>query len=89
MQAKYIYLPVIDSTNNELKRRAEEAVEEFTVISAGQQTGGRGRSGHVWKSPSHDSVSTSMILYPKASVEHVYTWNGQKLVYSHDRRVKH
>ena len=71
MQAKYIYLPVIDSTNNELKRRAEEAVEEFTVISAGQQTGGRGRSGHVWKSPSHDSVSTSMILYPKASVEHV------------------
>ena len=34
MQAKYIYLPVIDSTNNELKRRAEEAVEDFTVISA-------------------------------------------------------
>ena len=60
----YEYLDEIDSTNDELKRRAGE-VAEYTVISAGTQTGGRGRSGHVWSSPPGSSISTSMILYPR------------------------
>lgn len=62
------YFDTIDSTNNELKRRGNSS-PEFTVVSAGQQTGGRGRSGHVWKSPSHDSVATSMIMYPNVPIE--------------------
>ena len=38
---------------------------EFTVISAGLQTAGRGRSGHDWISPPGVSIATSMILYPE------------------------
>ena len=62
----YIYLEVTDSTNNELKRRLRsgEIPRPFTVVSAGMQTAGRGRSGHEWVSPSGVSVSTSMIFYP-------------------------
>ena len=61
----YEYFEEIDSTNDELKRRASVGrCPEFTVVSAGTQTGGRGRSGHTWSSPAKSSVSTSMIFYP-------------------------
>ncbi len=62
----YIYYDEIDSTNNEIKRKLLEGdVPEFTVISAGRQTAGRGRSGHDWESPKDVSVATSIALYPR------------------------
>ena len=62
----YIYYDEIDSTNNEIKRKLLEGdVPEFTVISAGLQTAGRGRSGHDWESPKDVSVATSIALYPR------------------------
>ncbi len=65
MSINYIFYEEIDSTNNEIKRRlAEDNLPEFTVISAGRQTGGRGRSGHNWESPKGVSIATSMALYP-------------------------
>lgn len=66
-----IYYKSIDSTNNEIKRRlaSEEYLEEFTVISAGWQTAGRGRIGHEWSSPDGVSVATSMVVYPKGLPE--------------------
>ena len=61
----YIYYDEIDSTNNEIKRKlAEGNLPEFTVISAGRQTAGRGRCGHDWDSPKDVSVATSITLYP-------------------------
>ena len=65
MAINYIYYDEIDSTNNEIKRQLANDLPEFTVISAGAQTGGRGRSGHDWISPKGVSVSTSMVLYPR------------------------
>ena len=66
MSIQYIFYEEIDSTNNEIKRRmADGDVPEFTVISAGRQTGGRGRSGHDWDSPKGVSIATSMALYPR------------------------
>ncbi len=65
MDINYIYYDEIDSTNNEIKRQTQKGLPEFTVISAGTQTGGRGRSGHDWQSPKGVSVATSMVLYPK------------------------
>ncbi len=66
MSINYIFYEEIDSTNNEIKRKmAEEKLPEFTVISAGRQTGGRGRSGHNWESPKGVSIATSMALYPR------------------------
>ncbi len=35
------------------------------MVSASEQTAGRGRSGHVWQSPPGTSISTSMLIYPK------------------------
>ena len=65
MSITYEYVEEIDSTNNELKRRAVlGGLKQYQVLSAGAQTGGRGRSGHEWSSPKGSSVSTSMILFP-------------------------
>ena len=62
---QYEYYKTIDSTNNELKRRlASGKPPEGTVISAGTQTAGRGRTGHDWVSVPDVSVATSMVLYP-------------------------
>ena len=58
------YFEEIDSTNLEAKREGEAGAPEFTVISAGTQTAGRGRSGHTWISPKKISVATSILLYP-------------------------
>ena len=73
MTISYEYVDEIDSTNNELKRRAAEGkCQQYDVLSAGTQTGGRGRSGHTWSSPVGDSISTSMILFPKqVSPKHI------------------
>jgi len=66
MMAEFEYVEEIDSTNNELKRRYEvDPPGEYTVLSAGTQTAGRGRSGHQWSSPEGTSIATSMIFYPK------------------------
>ncbi len=73
MTISYEYVEEIDSTNNELKRRAAEGkCQQYDVLSAGTQTGGRGRSGHTWSSPVGDSISTSMILFPRqVSPKHI------------------
>ena len=34
-------------------------------------------------------ISEYLLNEDGITLEHVYTWDGQKLVYSHDRRVKH
>ena len=66
------YFGEIDSTNLEAKREGEAGAPEFTVISAGTQTAGRGRSGHTWISPKKISVATSILLYPDGiSMEHL------------------
>ncbi|MFL2770354.1 MAG: biotin--[acetyl-CoA-carboxylase] ligase [Rhodospirillaceae bacterium] len=43
--------PTIDSTNEELMRRADSGESEGLVIQADVQTVGRGRRGRVWESP--------------------------------------
>lgn len=72
MNITHIYYDEIDSTNNEIKRQIKNNIAEGTVISAGCQTAGRGRSGHDWVSPKGVSVATSMVLYPNSvKMEHV------------------
>lgn len=73
VEPTHIYLDEIDSTNEELKRRyhSDNKPENYTVISAGHQTAGKGRSGHQWKSPEHDSVATSMMIYPELDIQSI------------------
>lgn len=72
MEPIFKYFESIDSTNLEAKRQAHDGAAGFTVISAGEQTAGRGRSGHGWISPEGVSVATSMLIYPEhISMEHL------------------
>ena len=73
VQIKHEYLKSIDSTNNEIKRRALKGAEEGQVISAGMQTAGRGRSGHQWETPADISIATSLLLRPTMPVEHLHS----------------
>lgn len=60
----YEYYESVDSTNDRIKEQARLGAEEGLVISAGHQTAGKGRIGRKWESPTHDSISTSMLLRP-------------------------
>ena len=57
---KYVYST--DSTNNEAKRRSDEA--DGTVFAAEVQTGGKGRLGKSWSSPEGGGIWMSILLKP-------------------------
>jgi BirA family biotin operon repressor/biotin-[acetyl-CoA-carboxylase] ligase len=71
MEIRRQYFETIDSTNLEIKRIAATGALEGTVISAGEQTAGRGRSGHQWETPKDVSLATSILLRPTVKIEHV------------------
>lgn len=53
------------STNEDIKRLAEEDAENGTLVAADMQTAGRGRRGRTWISPKGDSVYMSLLLRPE------------------------
>ena len=54
----------VKSTNDIAVRLAESGAPDGTIVTAEQQTGGRGRFGRVWHSPSGCGVYLSVILRP-------------------------
>ena len=63
----------IDSTNNELKRRAVSGTVDGTVILADQQTGGRGRRGRSFVSPAGKGLYLSAALRPQCPLSEIST----------------
>jgi BirA family biotin operon repressor/biotin-[acetyl-CoA-carboxylase] ligase len=55
---------VIDSTNTEAKRLAEEGAAHGTTVTADEQTAGRGRQGRVWVAPAGSALLMSVIARP-------------------------
>ncbi len=53
----------VDSTNQVLKREAER-IEGQRLLIAGEQTGGKGRRGRTWESPSKGGIYMSLLLRP-------------------------
>ncbi|WP_300343451.1 biotin--[acetyl-CoA-carboxylase] ligase [Nesterenkonia sp.] len=58
------------STNADLLQQAEdrgfaEAWPQISVLTAEEQTGGKGRLGRSWSSPPGTSLSTSLVLQPR------------------------
>ena len=49
MDYHHLYFPEIDSTNGYLKN-SFDALEDFTFVSAGYQTRGKGRKARSWTS---------------------------------------
>ena len=58
----------IGSTNETAKRLAESGSSEGTVVTAENQTRGKGRLGRSWYSPAGKGLYFSVILYPKIDV---------------------
>jgi len=58
---------VLDSTNEEARRLAQEGAAEGTAIIAAQQTAGRGRQGRSWQSPPNTGLYLSIILRPQVA----------------------
>ena len=59
-----IWLDTVDSTNTYAKQLARDGAPEGTVIIADRQTGGRGRLGRSFHSPSGMGIYLSVILRP-------------------------
>lgn len=57
-------LDVIDSTNTECKRQAMEGAPEGLVVTAEEQTGGRGRRGRGFQSPRGKGLYLSALFRP-------------------------
>ena len=55
---------VIDSTNAEAKKLAEQGAPHGTTVTADEQTAGRGRQGRVWVAPAGSALLVSVIARP-------------------------
>lgn len=54
----------IDSTNLRARELAEDGAPSGTVVTAGEQSSGRGRQGRVWSAPAGAALLYSAILRP-------------------------
>lgn len=66
-----VCLGTVDSTNNEIKRRAVDAVPDGLAVLAEEQTGGRGRRGRSFVSPAGKGLYLSVLLKPDCTLEQV------------------
>ena len=57
-------LGVVESTNTLALHQASDAASEGLVITAEEQTAGRGRRGRTWSAPAGSSLLLSVILRP-------------------------
>ncbi len=67
MGSEIVYFPSIGSTNDEAKRMADNDCKEGTLVIAEYQTGGRGRKGRSWVSPSGIGIWASIVVRPQIS----------------------
>ena len=58
------FSPSVSSTNTVLRSLAEQGAPEGTVVIAGEQTSGRGRSGRAFYSPAGSGIYLSLLLRP-------------------------
>ncbi|WP_242623780.1 biotin--[acetyl-CoA-carboxylase] ligase [Intestinimonas massiliensis (ex Afouda et al. 2020)] len=68
-----VCLDRVDSTNNEIKRRAVGEAADGLAVVAGEQTGGRGRRGRSFVSPPGKGLYLSVLLRPNCPLAEVPT----------------
>lgn len=64
-----VFFDETDSTNAEVKRRAESGETEGLLVAADMQTAGRGRRGRDWSSPKGVNIYFSLLLKPDIPAE--------------------
>lgn len=67
----WLHLDRVDSTNTECKRRAAQGEPEGLIVTAREQTGGRGRAGRTFQSPRGCGLYLSALLRPQLPAEQV------------------
>ena len=75
MQTKWagkevVFFEETESTNAEARVLAEKGYGHGTLVTAGHQTGGKGRRGRNWYSPKGSSIAMSLILKPELEAEY-------------------
>lgn len=68
--APHLHLRLADSTNERGRELAEAGAPSGTVVTAAEQSAGRGRRGRVWSAPPGKALLYSAILAP-LELEHV------------------
>jgi len=71
---RWLLLPRVASTNDELRRLAAAGAEEGTVVLADEQTAGRGRQGRSWHSTAGAGLYLSVLLRPSDPAPAVTRW---------------
>lgn len=77
LAARFQYLPRTGSTNTDLVSSAVAAPNDFphlSVLVAGEQTSGRGRTGRVWVSPPGKSLAISILVRPENWATENFGW---------------
>ena len=64
--SRVLYYPVATSTNDLAASAAAHGASDGTLVVAGQQTAGRGRSGHSWFSPPGAGLYVSLVVDARA-----------------------
>jgi BirA family transcriptional regulator, biotin operon repressor / biotin---[acetyl-CoA-carboxylase] ligase len=57
-----VHLRVIDSTNEHARRLAGRGAPHGTLVTASEQTAGRGRQGRTWTAPAGRSILCSVVV---------------------------
>jgi len=60
----HLHLRLTDSTNERARELAEAGAPSGTVVTAAEQSAGRGRRGRVWSAPADRALLYSAILRP-------------------------
>lgn len=68
-----IHYHSIDSTNNECKRMLADGKKGVFLVSADNQTAGRGRQGKSFYSPAETGIYFSLVIRPDSSLQNAVT----------------
>lgn len=60
-------LKTVDSTNEEVKRRANLGAESGLIVAAEEQTAGKGRFGRSWNSQDKEAIYFTVLIRPELS----------------------
>lgn len=70
---KVFYYPCVDSTNNQCKRLLADGTDGVFVVTADEQSAGRGRQGKSFYSPPMTGVYFSLVINPKTTLKNAVT----------------
>ena len=62
--APHLHFPRLDSTNTRARELAAEGAPHGTIVTAAEQTEGRGRQGRTWSAPPGKALLYSAIVRP-------------------------